>query len=153
MNLKDKYFQEVDAIEKHIKNIQDILTSAELESLNSEDSWWVDYAAKTIVNDFPEDDGRVPIWIEQYKTQGFADCHTFNLDIHLMYLILPRLKRYKELASGCHNIHFPLDSMIEAFELLMYGKESYKEGEYEECQKKIAEGLENFGKHFRSLWW
>lgn len=86
---------------------------------------------------------------QQLIEQGFHDGDTFDLWTHLVSLILPRLKRYRELAEGYIIINFPLDDMISAFELLEQDKIGYSEEEIE----MINKGLEAFGKHFRALWW
>lgn len=93
---------------------------------------------------------RVRIHTEQYKEQGFDDSDTWSLDWHLSQLILPRLKRYKELATGCIVINFPLDEMIDAFELYA-NKDSIKWDD--EDIVIIDKGLKAFAEHFHRLWW
>lgn len=94
----------------------------------------------------------------QRLTRGFDDSSTWSLDIHLAGLILPRLKRFKELNTHAYpNGLTPeewseiLGKMIYSFEFTvsddkMFGK--FNEEEYEKCK----EGLRLFGQYFHSLW-
>lgn len=96
--------------------------------------------------------------IYQRITQGFDDSVTWSLDIHLAGLILPRLKRFKELNTHAYpNGLTPeqwseiLDKMIYGFEFTvsddkMFGK--FDEEEYD----KAKEGLRLFGEYFHALW-
>ncbi len=97
-------------------------------------------------------------FLYQRLTRGFDDSATWSLDIHLAGLILPRLKRFKELNTHAYpNGLTPelwaeiLDKMIFAFEFTvsddkMFGK--FDESEYEKCK----EGLRLFGEYFHALW-
>lgn len=93
---------------------------------------------------------RVKIFTQQYLEQGFSDENTWSLDSHFAELILPRLKRFKEIAAI--KIDFPLDDMIRAFEL-------YKELEYDPWKLKdenleiFQKGLKAFSDYFLALWW
>lgn len=95
---------------------------------------------------------RVERFTNQYLVDGFSDEDTWGLDVHLTKLILPRLKRYKELAKEAIVIDFPLDDMIEAFEI-------YKEVDYDpwklrdEKQEKFQKGMKAFSEYFLALWW
>jgi hypothetical protein len=94
----------------------------------------------------------------QRVTRGWDDSVTWSLDIHLAGLILPRLKRFRELnVHGYPNgftpesWHATLDKMIFAFEYTidedrMFGK--FDEAEYE----RAKEGLRLFGEYFHALW-
>lgn len=93
--------------------------------------------------------GRKERFTKQLIEQGFHDGDTFDLFTHLAREILPRLIRFKELATECIVIDFPLDDMIKAFELLVQDKVVYPKEENEIIQN----GLEAFGKYFRALWW
>lgn len=95
----------------------------------------------------------------QRLTRGFDDSATWSLDIHLAGLILPRLKRFKELNTHTYpNGLTPelwveiLDKMIFAFEYTldesrMFGSK-FDEAEYE----RVKEGLSLFGQYFHALW-
>lgn len=93
--------------------------------------------------------GRKEKFTQQLLEQGFHDGDTFDLHIHLTDLILPRLKRYKELAKDVIAIDFPLDDMIKAFELIQEDKFSWNEEE----QKIYNKGMDAFAKYFTALWW
>ena len=91
----------------------------------------------------------------QRTIRGWDDSETWSLDAALSKLIVPRLKRFKEV-----NICYPpnmtpqewdekLDLMIEAFEF--YSGEQYCASGEE--LKKHQKGLNLFAKHFGKLWW
>jgi len=93
----------------------------------------------------------------QRVTRGWDDSETWNLDRSLAKLILPRLKRYKEI-----SIAFPadltevqwneyLDKMIFSFEFSAskHGDYSGSDDEYE----KYQEGLDLFAEYYTMLWW
>jgi len=84
--------------------------------------------------------------------QGFSDEDTFDLSVHLTRLILPRLKRYKELAEEVVIINFPLDEMIKAFEVFKdvgYDRYQLRDEKLEVFKK----GMKAFAEYFLALWW
>jgi hypothetical protein len=97
-------------------------------------------------------------FLYQRLTRGWDDSVTWSLDIHLAGLILPRLKRFKELNTHAYpNGLTPeswaeiIDKMIYAFEFTMnedkmFGK--FNEAEYD----RAKEGLQLFGQYFHALW-
>jgi hypothetical protein len=115
----------------------------------------------------------------QRLTRGYDDSCMWSLDHHLAKLILPRLKLFRQQPHGCpagssagsSDICFhptdaegdpdlaawdeKLDKMVYAFEYIASGKsweyEMTLEQEAAE-DRKVAEGLELFGKYFRGLW-
>lgn len=95
---------------------------------------------------------RVKLFTDQYLQKGFSDDDTWDLSGHIAELLLPRLRRYKELADQIILIDFPLDEMINGFE-------AYEEAEFEwsnmndEQFKRLQNGLDAFAKHFHRLWW
>lgn len=62
------------------------------------------------------------------------------------------IKRFKELASQAIVINFPLDDMIEVFELLASDNIGYWEYS-DEQMKTITKGLKAFAEHYFRLWW
>lgn len=104
---------------------------------------------------FNQSGGRAEKHAQQYMERGFDDSDTWSLDTHLAKLILPRLKRYKELADETIVIDFPLDDMIEAFQLLVDSDWSWKGSkvEIEMRMEKIEKGLKAFAEHYLRLWW
>lgn len=95
----------------------------------------------------------------QRRTRGWDDSATWSLDDHLAQLILPRLKRFREVHHG-----FPggedmteqkwaetLDKMIFAFEWDCDEDRKYA-GFDDEEYKRVQEGHELFGKWFNALW-
>lgn len=92
----------------------------------------------------------------QRATRGFDDGDTFSLDYSLALAILPRLRRFKEVANGTpgdlteQEWHAILDKMISAFEFSCSEERWNAEtAEY----LKHQEGVDLFAKHFFSLWW
>jgi len=110
-------------------------------------------------------------FLYQRWVRGWDDSETWNLDISLSKLILPRLKRFKELNTGCPVLtegfgHIKemdnaankekwnsiIDDMIFAFDY--YANE--KQFEYplnEKDDARAKNGMQLFAKHFESLWW
>jgi hypothetical protein len=95
-------------------------------------------------------------FFKQRLVRGWDDGDTFSLDYSLAKVILPRLKRFKEVTIGHPSDtdekewQDKLDKMIAAFEFA--GSEtrwSAPQSEY----VKHAEGLRLFGEHYFSLWW
>jgi hypothetical protein len=98
----------------------------------------------------------------QRSTRGWDDTVTWNLDHELAKFILPRLRRFKELAHGWpgpeHGVetfedwHVILDKMIYSFEII--SREDFEPYEIggQECEDKVNEGIMLFGKWYRALW-
>lgn len=96
----------------------------------------------------------------QRRTRGWDDRETWNLDISLSEMIVPRLKRFKEV-TDCYMGENPgewaanIDKMIRAFELcrdqfeLANGHCIHTKEE----QAQIAEGLGLFARYYQALWW
>lgn len=95
----------------------------------------------------------------QRRTRGWDDSDTWALHFSLAQMILPRLKRFRDL-----NIGFPpcfetfeewqatIDEMIKAFEFL--GSEDYWSANFKDPRYKQADkGLKLFAKWYQHLWW
>lgn len=95
-------------------------------------------------------------FLYQRLTRGWDDGDTFSLDYSLAKIILPRLKRFREITIGvpsdmeADSWTRELDKMIAAFEFA--GSEARWLAKPEEFDKH-QEGLELFAKHYFSLWW
>lgn len=93
----------------------------------------------------------------QRITRGFSDEETWNLDSRLSELILPRLKRFKEVNMGYppdiswEEWQIILDKMILAHE--WYATDCSERNESVEYYAKVAEGMELFSKFYGMLWW
>lgn len=103
----------------------------------------------------------------QRKIRGWDDSDTWSMNITLSKLIVPRLKRFKELKSGvpCFEHIDPngnyaeaekywdecIDKMILAFELI--ADDDSTAWYSAESTEKINEGLDLFRKYFSNLWW
>ncbi len=80
----------------------------------------------------------------------------WNTDNTIAQLIVPRLQAFKALDKHGHSTAFKdmrewdktIQKMIDAFDLMKYAGVIHTTEE----EKTIAEGLELFCKHFRSLW-
>lgn len=94
----------------------------------------------------------------QRRAWGFDNSDTWSLrDTHARWII-PRLKRFKRL-----HINYPSDgitpeewevklqSMIDAFELVLLADEKMRYSKQEE--RTINKGLNNFKKYYFDLWW
>lgn len=92
----------------------------------------------------------------QRLTKGYSDNETWSLDYYLPKLILPRLKRFKQI-----TICYPdqngetfedwmaiLDKMIAAFEWAGSDKRWM-----EDQPAFVQEGIDLFAKYYFALWW
>lgn len=104
----------------------------------------------------------------QRLTRGWDDSVTWSLDDHLAKLILPRLKRFKELNKHAYPGKFPgidrpdavesfeewqevLNKMIFAFE--WHADDDRKYGKFDEAEyEKVKEGLQLFATFYGALW-
>ena len=93
----------------------------------------------------------------QRMTRGWDDSETWSLDYSLGKLILPRLKRFREL-----NIAYPpdmtkeqwdsiIDQMIWSFEFISSDKrwDCYDKEEWD----KFYRGMTPFTEYYANLWW
>lgn len=93
----------------------------------------------------------------QNITQGWNDSDCWGLDYTFALYILPRLKRFKEIAHSHPCDMKPeewdaiLDKMIKAFELVIE-HEFNRYGNISEEQALIEEGLTLFAKWYQHLW-
>lgn len=92
----------------------------------------------------------------QRLTRGWDDSDTWSLDEVIAKFALPRFRRFMELTNG-----YPSDVTEEEYTLILEkieyalsiaANQNYDELTMEE-QTKVAEGLELFGKYFRTFWW
>jgi len=92
----------------------------------------------------------------QRLVRGWSDDETFSLDYSLAKLILPRLKRFRELTIGVpsgmtpQEWHHILDQMIDAFEFA--SGDDYWNATPEDYQQH-HQGFDLFAKHYYALWW
>jgi len=103
---------------------------------------------------------RIRLWFQFFR-KGWDDSDTYGIDVTLAKIIIPRLKRFKELNNGfpCNLTEKTwdeiLDKMIFAFNKCAKQYDN-NEGEStwsKEDKEIIEEGLELFGKYFQDLWW
>lgn len=96
------------------------------------------------------------LFLQQRITRGWDDSETWSLDHSLPKVILPRLRRFKELTIGTpgditkEEWHSALDKMIAFFEFA--GSKERWNASHDEF-KKHDEGKELFCKHYYALWW
>ena len=114
----------------------------------------------SLTNDLNKDDKRQETFKQQRLERGFDDTETWNLDYTIASFILPRLKRFKQVAN-CYPGNMTLeewedilDKMIDAFEIKVKenGESWTSKEEKTKCQK-IQEGLDLFAKYYFHLWW
>lgn len=90
--------------------------------------------------------------------RGFDDSETWSLDSSLSRLILPRLKRYKELAAyqiaQTNEMKEAIDEMIYGFEWFASDRKySSYEDSFKDELNRAQNGINLFAKHFGRLWW
>ena len=117
----------------------------------------------TDIDDLKKFPFKVTRWIRffyQRRARGWDDSETWALDTSLSRLIVPRLKRFKELNDG-----FPaelteqkwneiLDEIIWSFEWFA-GEKRWKLSTEEEVKElmRAEAGIHLFAKYFDALWW
>lgn len=93
----------------------------------------------------------------QRMFRGYDDSAYWSLDYYLVEIALPVLKEYRNGVKMGYPAHLNspeewdaiMDKIIDAFQLMKDDKVGiFADANYE----KVSEGLELFGKHFRSLW-
>ncbi len=115
--------------------------------------WWLEKELQKIEKEPAyKVNGRDKVFAQQLWENGFHDGHTYCLHVSLAELILPRLKRYKELAVNKIVINFPLDDMIKAFEIMERHNHDTWEFSLEEAEQ-VQTGLKAFSEYFFALWW
>lgn len=104
-----------------------------------------------------KDDNRELEYSKQRMERGFDDSETWSLTDTIGNFIIPRLKRFKEVASfipsGVESSDWDiiLDKMILSFELTVRNKGARIYTEEEKIQ--LEEGLDLFREWFMGLWW
>lgn len=98
------------------------------------------------------DDKREIEFTKQRLERGFDDSEIWSLRDAIARFIIPRLKRYEEIAQDFlkrdEELIKDIDSFLKTMELVAEDDISTKEQE-----KQLAEGLQKFPKIFMSLWW
>lgn len=101
-------------------------------------------------------DKRARKFFWQRLTRGWDDSETWSLDHSLAKLILPRLKRFKQITIGIpgdmkeREWNDILDKMIASFEFAA-SEERWKATP--EDYDKHKEGLQLFAEYYWALWW
>jgi hypothetical protein len=97
----------------------------------------------------------------QRMSRGFDDSVTWNLDGELAKLILPRLRRFKELhmgypgeeqGMGQEEWEDALEKMIHAFEHYA-SEQKYSKVFPEDHYVTVDEGMKLFAEYYGHLWW
>lgn len=95
-------------------------------------------------------------FLQQRLTRGWDDSETWSLDYSLAKLILPRLKRFRQITIATPGYleeaewQEKLDKMIAAFE---FGASEERWSAGPEEYKKHEEGLKLFAEYYWALWW
>lgn len=93
----------------------------------------------------------------QRLTRGWSDQETWSLDVSLAKLILPRLKRFREVSIVIpfnmteQQWNDLLDKMIYAFDIM--ASSDYFSAFTDENNERCQEGLNLFAQYYRFLWW
>ena len=105
-------------------------------------------------------DKRYKAHLKELKETGFSHAETWGLNSVIAELILPRLKRFKEVNSGFpmdlseERWNAVLDKMIFAFDwVLTYEDKNLSKEEIRIGFDKYNEGMELFSENFMDLWW
>ena len=112
---------------------------------------YIGYAKST------DDKKRRKTFEEQFNERGFDDSVTWGLDASIAKFILPRLKRYYELADKVIEIDAhkgfrkAIEEMIEGFEL-MVGEDTGWDMDKKKW-KKVHKAWKHLGKWHNALWW
>lgn len=91
----------------------------------------------------------------QRLLRGWDDSATWDLDVTIAKLILPRLKRYNELAPKIIDapVKFAeVEEMIEGFELFLDEEVDTDDPKLETTQK-VEKAVDLLAKNFRGLGW
>lgn len=100
--------------------------------------------------------------VKQLKEWGFSDTETWSLYSPIAQFILPRLKRFKQIArcypAGLTSEKWDamLGEMIFAFDWALTSDEQSMKMTKEEVDaawKRYEAGMDLFAKWFRDLWW
>ena len=92
----------------------------------------------------------------QRRTRGWSDDDTFSLDHTCAKLILPRLKRFKELSVGDSFDGTTEEEWGEIVDKMIVGIELHAKGNWDcnaEEREQAKEGLRLFGEYYSHLWW
>jgi len=109
-------------------------------------------------------DKRYEKYLKQLKDTGFSDTETWNLLGVIAEFILPRLKRFREIANGHPGVlteakwNKILDKMIFSFEWTLVDSDDFThehstDKQLERGWKRYEEGMELFREYFMALWW
>ena len=88
---------------------------------------------------------------------GFCESDLWDLDHTFAKYMLPRLKMFRLDLDHCPIEDFEqwcamVDKMVYAMEMIVSEVSWCGQGDYEEIEARVQEGLELFGKYFRGLW-
>lgn len=102
-----------------------------------------------------KDDEREVEYSKQRIERGFDDSETWSLRDTIGNFILPRLKRYKELAEQHVQDHDnrlkKIDLAIRAFELMTRNNGAFNLSDAE--RKEFTKGMKAYNDVFFTLWW
>jgi hypothetical protein len=102
-----------------------------------------------------ENDKRDEPYSKDRIERGFDDSETWSMDYTFAKFMLPRLKRYQEIANDFlirdGELVSEIDELIAALEIIV-DKDSDWRWNNDETEK-VMKGIENFPKVFGSLWW
>lgn len=99
-------------------------------------------------------------YAKQRMTRGWDDTETWSLDTTIADFILPRLKRFREVANGYPGGETPeswcakVDAMIEAFEIAStVFTAKVEEKDRAKRARAYKKGLKIFSENLGCLWW
>ena len=104
---------------------------------------------------------------EEYSKQrierGFDDSETWALDHTIASFLLPRLKRFKEIANGFPSFFGSMEEWYEVIDKIISSlekvvnhddnTEDFTADELKAYDEEIQEGIDLIAKHFFHFWW
>jgi hypothetical protein len=93
----------------------------------------------------------------QRVTRGFSDQDTWSLDWTIAKFVLPRLRRFREVANGYPEDAGSMAGWLAKIDDMIYAIEIYANGHWDAPPNtdwdRVQRGSETFGKYFNHLWW
>lgn len=106
----------------------------------------------------PDDDKRKKRYRKQRKKRGFDDTETWSLDLTIVKFVLPRLKRFYEVADDVIEIDYhegfreAIEEMIEGFEIMVGPDYCCLHPDSEEYNK-VENAWDKLSEYHALLWW
>ena len=132
--------------------MKEIKSFADMEKLCKRTIWneieyWGFYVWYNWLIDLP----RNIKWFIQRGRRGYADCDTWNLDVHLAEVIVGALSELKEYYHGEEHVKEKFEKIITTFKLYLEMVDTPRKLTEEE-DKQYYQGWILFKKYYTHLW-